>query len=1148
MPRDDDLFAGAMAQPEAERSAWLERNCADEAQRRRVGDLAAAAASAGAFLEKPAVGAAGDLPDEKPGDRLGRYLLREMIGEGGWGVVWRAEQVEPVRRPVALKIIKLGMDTREVTARFEQERQSLALMDHPNIAQVLDAGATPTGRPYFVMELVQGTAITRFCDEQRLGVPERLRLFAGVCRAVQHAHQKGVIHRDLKPSNILVAPGDGEPRVKVIDFGIAKATAAAGGAELTRRPMFLGTPAYTSPEQMDAGSQDVDTRSDIYSLGIVLCELLCGRPPFDADALARAGYEDLRRIVRETEPPHPSSRFAGLPAEERARVAERRGTDPARLRRRLEGDLDWIILRCLEKDRRRRYDTATGLAADLQRHLDHEPVAARPPRVAYILRKRIQRHRVAFAAAAAIALLLVAGTGVSTWQARRALRAEGEALRATEEQKRLRFAEAALRQRAEEQALEMRRLAYASDMKLAQEALGWHDLRQARELLRRQRPADGEVDLRGWEWRHLWQQCRDDASLVLNGGRFVAGQLAASADGAWLAATRHEDLRVVLWSVATREPTTLPAVGDDVLGAGLAFAPTAPLLAIFSDFAGEKGGGKGVVTLWDCQAGSRVGGWTWSHQAQTGFCRVAFSADGTRLMAAGLLDVWIWSVPDGRLLAAHKGRWTGQMAMAPDFGTLAFEEEDKWVRVVDVATGRVQWRAQVAEEYVNTLGFSADGQLLATAGGGARDSSVRLWAAADGRPCGELSGHTAAVQRIVFPPRGDSILTAGVDQTVRVWDRSTRELLRTLQGHEAPLVDLAWLRDGAAASASRDGTIRIWDLAAPPRARGQGSLPGRVLRWRFSPDGKELVTLDAAGGVSRWRGPDFRAPEVTGRIPRVGHSYQVGKDTIGWPMYASLSATAPLAAILADSGTIEVWDWQRGERVGEVRRSDLPGEPASPVAFAERDHVLLACWSDPGAGTQGVAEWDLVSGRMARSWTYPSRGPWAQALVSRDARYCLTSWNNEPFANRPMRHDVLLIDRGGGTARPLPGVEFFWWDSAAISDDARWLASPVPSAARTEVWELEPFRRVQTLDGAVGAAFSPDGSRLALSGQGVDLWDTAGWQRLVHLASDRANQFSAGFSPDGGTLVAWSQFNELAFWWAPSWSEIAAAEGGTAPR
>jgi serine/threonine protein kinase len=523
--RAREIFVAALKLAPDQWPGYLHEACGEDgALRGRVQDLLAAHKEAGSVLQ-PAVDGLTVTIDEpatdRPGAVIGPYKLLQQIGEGGMGTVFMAEQQEPVRRKVALKIIKPGMDTRQVIARFEAERQALAMMDHQNIARVLDVGTTVSGRPYFVMELVHGVPITQFCDDRKLTPRERLELFVPVCQAIQHAHQKGIIHRDVKPSNVLVTMYDDKPVAKVIDFGVAKAVEQ----RLTERTMFtqfgalVGTFEYMSPEQAEMNAFGVDTRSDIYSLGVLLYELLTGTTPLEKKRLREAVLTEVVRLIKEEEAPRPSLRLSS--SNNLPKIAAARNTEPTRLSGLVRGEIDWIVMKCLEKDRTRRYATANGLARDIQRHLDDEPVEACPPSAGYRLRKFARKHRTALRVAGAFMFLVMLGAIASAWQAIRATVAEGqashqrdiarqnavEAFQAREEAAQERDKVAAVNQKLEGTLDDLRHTLYVSDINHAYKLWDEGDVQRLEEILERHRPRGTEKDFRGVEWRYLERLC-----------------------------------------------------------------------------------------------------------------------------------------------------------------------------------------------------------------------------------------------------------------------------------------------------------------------------------------------------------------------------------------------------------------------------------------------------------------------------------------------------------------------------------------------------------------------------------------------------------------------------------------------------------------
>ena len=583
-----------------------------------------------------------------------------------------AEQQEPIRRCVALKIIKLGMDTKQVIGRFEAERQALAMMDHPNIAKVFDAGSTESGRPYFVMELVRGVAITQYCDENDLTNAERLELFVGVCRAIQHAHQKGIIHRDVKPNNVMITMHDDRPVPKVIDFGIAKATEH----RLTERTLFteyaqlVGTPAYMSPEQAQLSGLGIDTRSDIYSLGVLLYELLVGKPPFDPEELRTCGYDEICRRIREVEPPVPSTRLSTLTGVQLSSVAARRRTDPGRLTKQVRGDLDWIVMKALEKDRRRRDDTATALADDVQRFLQEEPVLAVRPSAAYKFRKFARRNRGAIAAMTFVAASLILATMVSTWQAVRAMRAEREQSRLVLVAERARGAAARKGKIAEDAAkcaeageLRARELAYASDMYGADQALSLNNLGLARRLLVRNRPSSETGDFRNWEWRSLWLRCREGAVSVFGDREQPIYSMSVSRDGKRLA-TGELSGQIRVWDVSSGKlMKTLSPKTPKQFGL-VAFAPGGDHLYATAAV--------GVVKTWSLPSFAET---KMQLRHGSGIRAIRLSDDGKLLAIFGfdeMITLWdLDSVKPTRLYGGNAGGETG--------GALAISRDKQWL-------------------------------------------------------------------------------------------------------------------------------------------------------------------------------------------------------------------------------------------------------------------------------------------------------------------------------------------------------------------------------------------------------------------------------------------------------------------------------------
>jgi serine/threonine protein kinase/WD40 repeat protein len=1133
------------------RAAYLDRACFGDARlRERVEALLAAHDHADSFLETSAgesdaaTSAVATLPAtgyrsmiEGPGAVVGRYKLLQQIGEGGMGVVYMAEQEKPVRRRVALKIIKPGMDSQQVIARFEAERQALAMMDHPNIARVLDAGTTDTGRPYFVMELVQGIPITQYCDDKQLDTHARLELFIQVCNAIQHAHQKGIIHRDLKPSNVLIAIYDARPVPKIIDFGVAKAL----HQRLTERTMFtqfgavVGTLEYMSPEQADMDLMGTDTRSDIYSLGVLLYELLTGSTPLDGKKLRSLGYAEMLKTIREVDPPKPSTRLSQS-ANETASISAKRHTEPRRLQKLIAGDLDWIVMKCLDKDRTRRYETANGLAMDIQRHLQDEAVTASPPGQIYKLQKLVRRNKLTFAAIGSVVAALVIGLAASVWQAERATRATHKALAAesqaidaqvNERQQRqladaARQSEALLRQQAEAEELYARQRAYAANVNLAKKALAEGNLGRALDLLNQERPGPGQRDLRGWEWRYLWRQTRSDALFTLCQQSSQIVSLAASADGNWLAITTRRQGGVSVWDLRNRQESI--RLGENGASCCAAFSPTEPLLA----FAGPTASGP-KLRLWNAATRQMVG----EFPLQYGCKWLVFAKDGRTLATCeGSLTTNLWRVPDGTKLASYQipnpqllGVAT-DFAVTPDLGLAAYGINGGSIGIVNLREGRMLWTAVAGKLNVTALAFSPDGKILATAAG-FDESDIRLWDVATAKEIGRLQGHGSWVSSLVFWPDGKKLASGSADQTIRIWDVSSRTCLDELRGHQQQVWRLALSPDDKTlVSGCKDGTVCFWDTSVTHLRPSLITVSGNIATWCFTPD-SAVLTLDRQGRVVQWTGPNYQIQE-----PMLELGTDVYRVTDQWGQSSLFSQDGRFLAAGPTGGIIGTWDVQH--RVLSQRLTGKTGVIGGPICFLAQGNMLIT-----GGREYPCAEWNLSTGLEIQTWPAPLNDAVSATAIaaSPDGRWCVTMGSEGEGVIRN------LVDKT--SARLDLGVPETI--AAAFSPDGKQFAA-TGNMGYARVWETANWRPVVTVGGFLNAAhsvaFSPDGKRLAIDGgekEALKLCDTESWQDLITLEAQGSGAKMA-FSPDGNAVGFVNTRGVLQVWRAPSWAEINAAE------
>ncbi len=1142
-----EIFLAALdIQSGVEREAFLEKACGgDDALRKSVGELLGyhrdddfmEESGTGPSLAEQARKLAVNWEDmereiRKSLERDG-YRIRETIGEGGCGTVYLATQEHPVRRRVAVKVIKPGMDSRSVIARFEGERQALAMMDHPCIATVLGAGTTLAGRPYFVMELVRGVSIVEFCRRNSTSVNDRIRLFCEVCRAIQHAHQKGIIHRDIKPSNVLITMVDGRPVPKVIDFGIAKAMNQNldEATMLTGFHAFVGTPAYTSPEQAEMSGVDIDTRSDIYSLGVLLYELLAGTPPFDPGKLKESGLDEMRRIIREEQPAAPSQRLR--------KITQGNGSGNTGTAAGFSQDLDWIVLKCLEKDRNRRYRTVNELVMDLERHLSLQPVLARPQSQFYRMQLFWKRNRIAVSAATAVVLTLLFTAGISSWMAYRAIHAE-------EQQANLRqIAEAAtlqqsrLRQQAEQERMEAMKRAYNSEMNLVQQAMAAGNTGRATRILDHygelfsRTPGDGQQswtgDFRSWEWYYFSHQVEGAQIAELEKQPHRISQTVLS-PGNRILATVDDGGRLKFWNMETRSRHAENLMVENVNGP-VVFSEDGSLLAVPLRNA-DRQTGLAVISI----AGGEV---IASRNLEPDALALHFTSDDRRLRMVdfrGTIRTWTWDSESEsesesesqagvdsmlRLLPdrTSMGNVSREIIFSPKGDRVAFHL-NREIHVHDTATGLQTHRLQGFRRSAACLVFSPDSDMLAASPSFLEsDMRILLHSLDDGEPVTYLAGHTSWIPDMEFTPDGKRLISASADQSIRIWELEKMVEETVLRGHLSEVNSLAVSSDGRTiVSGGKDGSVYLWDperKSNPPPFR---TLPEPVRDFAILPDESSMLVVQDSGTV---RVVELKTLKATDELAAPeGRVVQVTITPDGAHVFLATSRNR-----------VHVIDWSTRLPVATLEsKNGDPAPWAAPRIIGPADNGEAILLLHPGSGT--VERWNRKTWLLEESVSYSGTGSWRSSVaLSHDgSRLAITAQGGT---------EIMLIEQDTGNSSVLSGNDQWSINALAFSPDGKHLAAASVKGT-VQLWQTEePFMETELwghIAGVHGVAFSPDGRRLASTSAGqnaIKLWDAGTWQQILSLNGQGFHFREIRFSPQGTYLMTRNSEGILHLWEAP---------------